>query len=64
MMLNKEECEKALEVLECKAYDGCDKCYSQDEEFVQQEKEMYQYAQEHPNNQYVQDYIQSDDLPF
>lgn len=32
MMLNKEECEKALEVLECKAYDGCDKCYSQDEE--------------------------------
>lgn len=31
-MLNKEECEKALEVLECKAYDGCDKCYSQDEE--------------------------------
>lgn len=35
-----------------------------DEEFAQQEKEMYQYAQEHPNNQYVQDYIQSDDLPF
>lgn len=31
-MSSKEECEKALEVLECKAYDGCDKCYSQDEE--------------------------------
>lgn len=31
-MLDKEKCEKALEVLECKAYDGCDKCYSQDEE--------------------------------
>lgn len=31
-MLNEKECEKALEVLECKAYDGCDKCYSQDEE--------------------------------
>lgn len=31
-MLNKEECEKALEVLDCKAHYGCDKGYSQDEE--------------------------------
>ena len=32
MMLTKEECEKALEVLDCKAHYGCDKGYSQDEE--------------------------------
>lgn len=31
-MLTKEECEKALEVLDCKAHYGCDKGYSQDEE--------------------------------
>lgn len=39
MMLNKEECEKALEVLECKAYDGCDKCYSQDEELCKKRED-------------------------
>lgn len=31
-ILSREECEKALEVLDCKAHYGCDKGYSQDEE--------------------------------
>lgn len=40
-MLTKEKYEKALEVLECKAYDGCDKCYSQDEELCKKCEDKY-----------------------